>query len=140
VGARLAEQKKGNDRGIDGRIYFHDDKSGVTKSIILSVKAGRVSPSFVRDLHGVVDREKASIGVLITMETPTKEIRKEAATGEFYVSGWGHTKHPKIQLLTVSDLLSGQGIDRPPEQWTGATFKKAPKAKGKAAEQLRLGD
>ena len=129
VGARPAEEKKGKDRGIDGRIYFHDDASGDTKSIILSVKAGHTGPDHVRDLRGTVERERAAIGVLITMESPTKEMRKEAASADFYVSEWG--KHPKIQLLTVGDLLAGKGIDRPPDRQTGATFKKAPKVKSK---------
>lgn len=136
VGARPAEEKKGKDRGIDGRIYFHDDASGETKSIILSVKAGHTGPDHVRDLRGTVEREKAAIGVLITMGEPTKEMRKEAATGEFYVSQWG--KHPKMQLLTVAELLAGKGINRPPDRQTGATFKKAPKAKGKRAANQAL--
>jgi hypothetical protein len=137
VSARPAEQKKGRDRGIDGRIYFHDDTSGDTKQIILSVKAGHTGPDHVRDLRGTVEREKAAIGVLITMEAPTKEMRKEAATGEAYLSQWG--SHPKIQLLTVSDLLAGRTINRPPDRQTGATFKKAPKAKGKVHSDQRLG-
>jgi len=37
VGARPAEQRKGADRGIDGRLYFHDDESGKSKQIIFSV-------------------------------------------------------------------------------------------------------
>src|SRR5690606_8296854 len=125
VGARPAEQKKGKDRGIDGRIYFHDDNTGDTKSVILSVKAGKTGPDHVRDLRGTVEREKAAIGVLITMEDPTREMRKEAATGEAYLSQWG--AHPKIQLLTVADLLAGKTINRPPDRQTGATFKRAPK-------------
>lgn len=137
VHARPAEQKKGKDRGIDGRIYFHDDTSSDTKSIILSVKAGGTGPTHVRDLRGTVEREKAAIGVLITMDKPTAEMRKEAATGEFYASQWG--AHPKIQILTVAELLAGKGINRPPEQQTGATFKKAPKAKGKTETAGRLG-
>lgn len=136
VQARPAEQKKGRDRGIDGRIYFHDDTSGDTKSIILSVKAGKTGPDHVRDLRGTVEREKAALGVLITMEGPTKEMRKEAATGEFYLSPWG--THPRIQLLTVADLLAGKTINRPPDSQTGATFKKAPKAKRKGEQQLRF--
>jgi hypothetical protein len=124
------------DRGIDGRIYFHDG-SGDTQSIILSVKAGHTGPDHVRDLRGTVDREKAAIGVLITMQEPTKEMRKEAATGEFYLSDWG--KHAKIQMLTVGELLEGKGINRPPDKQTGQTFKKAPKAKAKKPEAGRLG-
>jgi len=137
VGARPAEQKKGKDRGIDGRIYFHDDTSGDTKSIILSVKAGHTGPDHVRDLRGTVEREKAAIGVLITMDKPTAEMRKEAATGEFYLTEWG--PHPKIQLLTVADLLAGKNINRPPDRQTGATFKKAPKAKPQAEKARKLG-
>jgi DNA modification methylase len=137
VGARPAEQKKGKDRGIDGRIYFHDDTSGDTKSIILSVKAGHTGPDHVRDLRGTVEREKAAIGVLITMEAPTKDMRKEAATGEAYLSQWG--SHPKIQLLTVADLLEGKTINRPPDRQTGATFKRAPKAKGQIETARKLG-
>lgn len=137
VGARPAEQKKGKDRGIDGRIYFHDDTSGDTKSVILSVKAGHTGPDHVRDLRGTVEREKAAIGVLITMDKPTAEMRKEAATGEFYLSEWG--QHAKIQLLTVADLLAGKQINRPPDRQTGATFKKAPKAKGQTQKAQKLG-
>jgi DNA modification methylase len=137
VGARPAEQKKGKDRGIDGRIYFHDDASGDTKSIILSVKAGHTGPDHVRDLRGTVEREKAVIGVLITMDQTTKEMRKEAASGEFYLSEWG--QHPKIQILTVADLLAGKTINRPPDRQTGATFKKAPKAKAAEAKAGKLG-
>ena len=88
---------------------------------------------YVRDLRGVVDREKAAIGVLISMEEPTKAMRTEAASAGFYESGWGagsRTKHPKIQLITVGELLGGKKIDAPPMQDV-RTFKKAPRVKGK---------
>lgn len=71
VGARPAEPRKGADKGIDGRIFFHDDiESKKTKQIVLSVKAGKVQVGHVRDLLGVVQRERAAIGVLITMQAP----------------------------------------------------------------------
>jgi len=54
VGARPLEKKKGADQGIDGRLYFHDEKGGKTKQIILSVKAGHVQAAYVRDLRGVI--------------------------------------------------------------------------------------
>lgn len=76
--------KKGADRGIDGRLYFHDDTSGKSKQIIFSVKAGHTNVAHVRDLRGVIDRQKAEIGVLITMEAPSKPMQKEAAEGGFY--------------------------------------------------------
>jgi site-specific DNA-methyltransferase (adenine-specific) len=84
VGARTGEQKKGMDRGIDGRLYFHDERAGETKQIVFSVKSGEhLSPTFVRDLRGVLDREKAQIGVLITLHRATREMLKEAASCGF---------------------------------------------------------
>lgn len=133
VGARPMEQKKGADKGIDGRLYFHDEAKGKTKQVIISVKAGGVTVSQLRDLRGVVDREQAEIGVLISMEEPTGPMKKEAASAGFYHSpGWG-TSHPKLQLLTVAELLDGKGIDYP-SRYTNVTFKKASKTEvGKEA-------
>lgn len=125
VGARPAEGKKGADKGIDGRIYFHDDTGESTKLIVLSVKAGHVTVAHVRDLRGVVEREKAEIGVLLCLEEPTAPMRKEAASAGFYKSSWG--RHPRLQILTIEELLTGRAINRPPAQ-TSTTFKKAPKA------------
>lgn len=132
VGARPVDQKKGADRGIDGRIFFHDEGlSGAEKQIILSVKGGNVSVPHVRDLIGVLEREKAQIGVVISMHPPTQPMRTEAASAGFYDSPWG-TRHPRVQLLTVADLLAGKRIDYPPEQQVNATFRRAPKAKAQA--------
>jgi len=135
VGARPVEQKKGSDKGIDGRLYFHDEgESGKTKQVILSVKAGHTTVTHVRDLRGVLDREKAEIGVLITMEEPTRPMRTEAASGGFYTSpGWGRD-YPKLQILTVGELLAGKGVAMPPVRHVSKTFKKAPRAKGAGAQ------
>lgn len=125
VGARPVEQKKGADKGIDGRIYFHDDGSGKTRQVIISVKAGKTGVAHVRDLRGVIEREDAEIGVLLTMQEPTGPMRKEAASAGFYKSPWG--QHARVQLFTVGELLDGKQIDRPRSR-ADATFKKAPKA------------
>ena len=135
VNARPVEQKKGADRGIDGRIFFHDEaKSGKTKQIIISVKAGKTGPAHVRDLRGVVDREKTAIGLLITMEDPTAPMRKEAASAGFYECVAWNTKHPKMQILTVGELLEGKTLDAPPSRDI-RTFKKAPRARRKPVEK-----
>jgi len=133
VGARPvpAKQKKGGDRGIDGRGYFHDEPGGKTKQIMLSVKSGQLKPEFVRELRGVIDRENAQIGVLISLRSPTKEMRTEAASAGFYESPWG--RHPRVQLLTVAQLFEGKGIDMPPQQ-TSSTFKRAPKVQAEPTE------
>lgn len=137
VGARPVEQKRGADKGIDGRLYFHDDPHAQkTKQIVFSVKAGKAGVSHVRDLRGVVEREKAEMGVLIAMHSPTKDMRAEAAGAGFYESPWG--KHPKIQLLTVSDLLAGKRVDMPPATGANVTYKKARRKNPDAPTQMHI--
>jgi len=135
VGARPAEGKKGADKGIDGRIYFHEG-DGTTRQAILSVKAGKLHAPYVRDLRGVVEREKAALGVLLTLDEPTKAMRTEAASAGFYASPWG--RHPKLQIVTVGELLAGKKLDMPPVRQTSVTYKRAPKVLSKAAEQRRI--
>jgi hypothetical protein len=138
VGARPAGQvRRGADKGIDGRLYFHDDASGKSKQIILSVKGGHVEHSHVRDLRGVLDREQAEIGVLITLEPASKPMKTEAASAGFYKSpAYEDRTFPRIQILTIEDILDGKGIDFP--HLLEVTFKQAPKAKAKKAENLTL--
>ncbi len=135
VGARPAEGKKGADHGIDGKLYFFDEThQKKAKQILFSVKSGHVKVGDIRDLRGVIERERAAIGVFITLEPPTGPMKREAASAGFYESlGWGE-KYPRIQILTVEDLLAGCDVKRPP---TNTTFKKAPRADGDA-EQGKL--
>ena len=134
VRARPADEKKGADRGIDGRLYFHDEKGGKTKQIIFSVKAGKVTVSHLRDLVGVINREKAQIGVFLSLKPPTAPMRREAASAGFYESPWG--KHPRIQLLTIEDLLGGKTADYP--QTTDVTFKKAQRVRPDPSEKQKI--
>ena len=138
VGARPVEQKKGADKGIDGRIVFQGDKKGSFESIILSVKAGKTGSAHVRDLKGVLEREKAAIGVLISMQEPTSAMKTEAVTAGFYESTLWGKKYPKIQLFTVEELLTGKKVEMPPIRQVEATFKKAPKVTKQKGEQQEL--
>lgn len=131
--ARAIEQKKGADRGIDGRLFFHDDADGKTKQILFSVKAGHTAVNHVRDLRGVIEREKAQIGVLISLQEPTGPMKKEAAAAGFYDTAF-EDRYPRIQLLTVKQLLEGVQIAYPSGN---VTFKRNPKQVGlKEAEGL----
>ncbi|HUQ47940.1 MAG TPA: DNA methyltransferase [Gemmatimonadaceae bacterium] len=132
VGARLAGAiKKGADKGVDGRLYFHDG-SGADRQIVISVKAGKLHANYVRDLGGVLAAEKADIGVLISFDKPTQQMRTWAAGQGFYTSPWG--KHPQLQLLTVAELLDGKMIDYPRVAGVNRTYKQAPRAVRKVAE------
>jgi DNA modification methylase len=133
LGARPAEQKKGADKGIDGRLYFHDGtNSGKTEHVILSVKAGKLHATYVRDLRGVMEREKAVMAVLITIEEATKQMRAEAASAGIYESPWG--QHPRLQILTVAELLEGKTINLPRTRGINRTFKKARRVKEAVTE------
>jgi len=119
------DKKKGADTGIDGYINFFDDGSGKAKKIIVSVKSGHVTVSQVRDLKAVVDREKAVIGAFITLESPTKPMKDEALTASYYAPEHLAKEHtaPKIQVVTVAELLNGAQIRYP--RMLVTTFKKA---------------
>lgn len=82
----------------------------------------------------MLTREKAEIGVLLSFEPPTRPMREEAASAGFYESPWG--KHPRLQLLTVGELLEGKRIDYPQTAGINRTYKQAPKAR-KVAEQIK---
>ena len=135
AGARPVEQKKGADRGIDGRLYFHDEgRGGKTKQIIFSVKAGHVTVSHIRDLVGVINRENAQIGAFLSLNPPTLPMRREAAAAGFYKSPWG--KYPRIQLLTIEDFLGGMHVDYP--HATDVTFKKAQRVRSDPSEKQKI--
>lgn len=125
VGARSSEKKKGSDKGIDGRRYFHDDGSGKTKQVIFSVKSGHVGVSQIHEFRGVLEREKAEIGGFICLHEPTKPMKLDAVSAGFYTSP-SSTRHPRLQILTIAELLHGKRMDLPPSR--DVTHKKSPKA------------
>ena len=117
----IHERKKGADRGIDGRIFFFDDKTGQAKTIIVQVKSGNVGPQHIRDLIGTLTSEKAVMGVFITLNEPTKPMKDAALSAGFY-EGLGD-KFPKLQILTVRELLAGKKPQY--KALSEATFKRA---------------
>jgi hypothetical protein len=128
VGARPVEQKKGADHGIDGKILFRDDpKAAKPEQIIIQVKGGKTGVKDVRDLRGVLDREKAAIGILISLQPATGPMETEAASAGFYEHKTNKQKFPRLQLRTVKELMEGKGIERPTSAAASdETFKKAP--------------
>jgi site-specific DNA-methyltransferase (adenine-specific) len=112
-GQPYGDKKKGADKGIDGFLYYMDEKNKIKKAII-SVKGGKnVNVGMIRDLGHVIDREKADIGVFITLEEPTRPMREEAAQKGFYHSPLGKD-YPRLQILTIGDIFSGKSPDIPP--------------------------
>lgn len=127
--------KKGADRGIDGVITFVDDNSGQPKRVIVQVKSGHVKSGDIRDLVGTVQREKAAIGVFITLERPTRDMINEAASAGFYTSPGWNRHYPCIQIFTIDELLDGKEVDMPP---TSITFKQAQRVKDDESKTIEM--
>lgn len=122
-------RKKGADRGIDGTITFTNE-TGKLESVLVSVKSGHVNSAQVRDLKGTVDRETAAIGLFITLDEPTKAMKLEATTSGLYHSELWNRDYPKLQILTIAELLSGAKPELP--AFKSAPYLKASKIKTKA--------
>ncbi len=111
--------KKGSDKGIDGEINFIDDHTGKPKRVLVQVKSGQVKSADIRDLVGTVQREQAAIGVFLTLEEPTRDMRTEAASAGYYQSPGWHQNFPRIQILTIAELLrKSVSVQMPPEYGT----------------------
>jgi site-specific DNA-methyltransferase (adenine-specific) len=128
--------KKGSDQGIDGIINFVDDAKGGPRSVLVQVKSGHIKSGDIRDLRGVIQRENAAIGVFITLESPTKDMEKEAISADFYTSELWQKSYPTIQILTIEQLLNGTQVNMPPAH---GTFKKAEKIKKTEGVQGKMG-
>jgi len=118
-------KKKGADSGIDGVIFFQDDNT-LPKKIIVSVKGGEnVSVAMIRDLGHVIDREKASVGLFVTLADPTRPMNEEGVGAGYYESPTG-ASFPKLQILTIKGLLDGTEQPLYPDLMRGGLmFKKA---------------
>jgi hypothetical protein len=70
-------------------------------------------------------------------------MREDAASGGFYEGPFG-SQHPKLQLITVGELLDGRHLDTPGLFAKNTTVKRAPRvpraARSKAAHDATLFD
>jgi len=132
-----ATKKKGSDRGIDGEFTWRDDKDALCRGLV-SVKSGHVNVTHIRDLIGTMGREKADLGVYVCLEEPTKPMRTEAAgAGRYQIEGMPKD-FPRVQLVTVEDLLAGREPDVP--RWRANPFREAQKIIKQEQETLSFGE
>lgn len=101
--------KKGADRGVDGVFQFIKNHKDVGR-LVISVKSGKVGSQVIRDLRGTLEREDAEGGILVTLEKPTQAMVKEAHSAGYFYADVGTTKtaFPKIQIVTIEDLLDNR--------------------------------
>lgn len=109
--ARINE-KKGADAGIDGTAYFMIDKDKNGKAIF-QVKSGGANRATVATLNSDRLREGAEIGILITMDAPTKSMRDEVTSAGKYCHPWLDRQDDRLQVVTVGDILAGKRLNLP---------------------------
>jgi site-specific DNA-methyltransferase (adenine-specific) len=113
--------RKGADGGVDGYIWFQPDGRNHEKAVV-SIKGGdNVDVTMIRDLIATVDREKAKVGVFVTLAPPKRTMKTEAAAAGFYESPM-HGRFAKIQILTIEDLFEKQ---KPHLPWIAPSSKAA---------------
>ena len=136
VEARPSNQNgKGADAGIDGYINFFDDNSGKAKRIVVQVKSGNVRRDMIATLKGDMAREKAEIGLFITLNPPTHPMIQEATSAGIYTpEHYPNHHYPRVQILTVEALLSGAQAEYP-RFAPDATLPRAPRRRQSASSQ-----
>jgi site-specific DNA-methyltransferase (adenine-specific) len=130
AGPAQEERRKGADSGIDGKLLFREKENGSVKIMVIQVKSGGLKLGEVRDFGRVIEREKAQVGVLLTLDEPTRDMRAEAATLGYYKPEYRldpDAKFDRYQILTIRELLGGKRPQYPP--FRNVTFKAAQLAK-----------
>ncbi len=110
IGARPSPRKVA-DHGIDGVIFNRKTEKDYFVGLV-QVKSGNVKPSDIRDLRGVIERDKADYGVFLSMKDATRDMVIEAAQAGFLETVWGE-KVPRLQILTIQELLDGKKPEYP---------------------------
>ena len=121
--------KNGADKGIDGNLWF-----GKTGRAIISVKAGEtIGVGMVRDLRGVIEREKADLGVLLTLNPPKSTMIAEAAAARQFAMD-GFSPVPRLQIVTIEDAmrLRERVVQLPARR--ADSFRRAPREEDRSAQ------
>jgi site-specific DNA-methyltransferase (adenine-specific) len=123
IAGGFSSTKHSGDQGIDGRIHFQTEDG--LKNMVLSVKGGHITPAYVRELRGVLERERDSeMAGFICLQEPTKGMRDEAAAAGLYT--YLGTDYHRLQIRTIQDLLDGRGFDTPSKVQTLNWVKQIP--------------
>ncbi|MDR2683833.1 MAG: restriction endonuclease [Prevotellaceae bacterium] len=110
----VPNEKKGADKGIDGKMYITTSVAPLEHGTILfSVKSGAVGVSQIRDFLHVIERENAAAGVFITLEEPTKPMLQEAKKAGKYINPLTETSFDKLQIITIEEMLKGARANFP---------------------------
>jgi len=134
--ARINE-KKGADGGVDGISYFMLDKVQEEfkhGKVVYQVKSGGAQRGTIDNLRGVMESQTAEIGILLTMDAPTKPMLATARQAGKFKHPLLGTEYDRIQIVTIEELLNGARIALPHP----AEMVKSAEALGDSAGQRSL--
>lgn len=100
----ILSDNKSAARGIDGAAYFPTG-SQATARIILQVKPGVLERADVATLRDRLERERAAMAVLITLEQPTPAMIEDASAAGSYQQEPPGKSYDRIQLVTIQEIL-----------------------------------
>lgn len=97
-------EKKGADKGVDGVITF-SGPGGKMERVVVSVKSGHVNPSMIQALKGAMETQGAAMGLFVTLEEPSAQMKQEATVAGFYHSDLADRDYPRVQIASIRELL-----------------------------------
>ena len=135
----IINEKKGGDAGIDGIAFLIDldkaNKQEIQKALF-SVKSNKtLSPTVIRDLNGTMERDGAVAGFLLTLY-PMENLVAESKKYGTYKNKLYAQSFPKIQVISVEEILQGERLNLP----TSVPVVKSAKKKAKDTKQHVLGE
>ena len=109
----VINEKKGADKGIDGIVYFASGHNK-TERMVIQVKSGGANRGTIATLKGDMQRERAELALLITMDEPTKPMISEAKSVGVYEHALMGRSYDRIRIVTVREMIEqGARIDLP---------------------------
>jgi site-specific DNA-methyltransferase (adenine-specific) len=127
----LINEKKGADSGIDGVAFFKTGKTDNAK-VIFQVKSGAVQRADVAALRGDMERDQATLAVLIVLANPTRPMIHEAKAAGIYEHQEMGRSYDRISIVTIREIVeAGRRLDIP---MSLDVLKAAERASGEAVQ------
>lgn len=102
------KKASGSDKGIDGVILFFEEGENKPRQVVVQVKSGsNIKRGDISQLVGDMSREGAAMGLFITLKPATQQMIAEAAAAGSYQSPSWNRSYPRIQIVTIKELLDG---------------------------------
>jgi len=101
----VIKKKKGADGGIDGVFYFWNGGEINAAKMVLQAKSGNVQRKDIAALRGDMEKEGAALACLITLEEPTRPMKKDAKSAGIYENAARGIRCDKIRIVRVEEII-----------------------------------